>query len=552
MKTKVSLLIAILVVASMLLSACSTPTTADTTTDTAATEAAVETTATEEATADAVQTTYDTGERYPSITIGIAADPEDLSPKDVNGGSHPYIFQNFYEYLFDMVDNDYVPVLASGYTVIDDLHYQVQLYDYIYDSAGNHITADDVVFATNWLVESGFAFRYDIFESIEKVDDYTVEYTWTRPVTGVGQLEFPWCRTVIFSQAAYESGNFATNPIGTGPYIVTEYTSGSRIVLEANDNYWQTDESLRSVRHQANVQTIEYDVIAEPAQHVIALETGAIDFSELIPAENLPEFQDGGEFADLYDVEQSFGSMVVIMTPNLSEGHATADINFRMAVYYAINNEAVATGTNGTTVAATAFGTPHFADYVPAWGDTPNYINTYDPELAQQYLADSVYAGEEINLVVLGVEPFETEATVIQSLLTNIGINATLTVVEAGPQFPALFTDPTAFDFLIGPIGGGSQIGEWNRVMNNNEFGNGMACGFVADDTLQTLFETASNVSTHTPENMTALHDYLLSQGYEYAIGIPVLNIVHTNAIAEMVLRENEFFMPGASNYYLP
>ena len=538
MKTKLSSVMAVLVIATLVLSACGGATQAP------ATQAPATQVPATQAPATAAPAA-----RYPKITIGIAADPQDLSPKDVNGGSHPYIFQNFYEYLFDMVDNDYVPVLAKGYTVIDDLHYQVQIYDYIYDSAGNHITADDVVFDTNWLIESGFAFKYDIFKEIKKIDDYTVEYTWTRPATRVGDLEFPWCRTVIFSQKAFESGNFATAPIATGPYVVKEYVSGSKVVLEANDKYWQTDKSLVNPNHTANVQEVEYDVIAEPAQHVIALESGAIDFSELVPVENLAEFKPGGQYADKYIVEQGFGSMVVIMTPNNSEGHPTADINFRMAAFYAIDNEAVATATNGVTVASKAFGTPHFSDYVKAWDDTPNYINTYDPELAKQYLAKTNYAGEEVKLVVLGVEPFKTEATVIQSFLVNVGINAKLTVAEAGPTFPALFTDPTAFDLLVAPIGGGSQIGEWNRVMNNTEFGNGMACGFVKDDTLQQLFETASNVETHTPENMTACHDYLLEKGYEYAIGSPLLNFVYTNHITKLVLRENEFFLPGASSY---
>ena len=65
---------------------------------------------------------------------------------------------------------------------------------------------DDVVFSTQKLIESGMNFKWYMFGDIKKVDDYTVEYTWTKPITDVGELEFPWCRTVIFSQKAFEAG----------------------------------------------------------------------------------------------------------------------------------------------------------------------------------------------------------------------------------------------------------------------------------------------------------------------------------------------------------
>ena len=75
-------------------------------------------------------------------------------------GSKPVIYHEIYEYLFDLENNEYVPVLAKGYTVVDELTYDVQLYENIYDSAGNHITASDVVFSTQKLVEAGMNFKW--------------------------------------------------------------------------------------------------------------------------------------------------------------------------------------------------------------------------------------------------------------------------------------------------------------------------------------------------------------------------------------------------------
>jgi ABC-type transport system substrate-binding protein len=473
-----------------------------------------------------------------------------LSPWDWNAGSHPYIFQNFYETLFDFEKNDYVPLLAKGYTVVDELHWRVQIYDNIYDHAGNHITADDVVFAVKYYVDNGHAVKYDMFGDVKKVDDYTVEYTWKRAITGVGDLEHPFCRTPIYSQKAFQAGNFATKPVGTGVYLVKEFVAGSKVVLEANPKYWQTDKSKITYRHKANVQTIEYQVIAERAQHVIALQTGAIDVSELVPLTSLADFQDGGKYADKYDVLQTIGSQVYALLCNMYTGKVGSDINFRLAVWYAIDNEAVAKATGGLIFASKAYGTPHFSDYVKAWGEKPNYINTFDPAKAKEYLAKTSYKGETLKLVAGAEEPFKTMVTVVQAFLKNIGINTEIRLVSSKEMGP-LFTNPDGFDIILPQHGGGSQIGEWNRALNYNELKTDMSYGFIHDEKLQELFITARTAATHSEATMTALHEYIIEKAYHYAIGSPVINLVYPNKMFDLVFRENEFLMPGACNYYL-
>jgi ABC-type transport system substrate-binding protein len=537
-----------------MLAACAKPTAAPTAAPTEApvvTEAPAATAAPVDTT---VKTTENTDQRYPKVTIAINQDPGDLKPFGVNFGAKPYIYQNFYESLFDLVDNQYEPVLAKDFTVVDEKTYDVHLYENIFDSAGNHITASDVVFSTQKLVEAGFNFKWYMVGTITAKDDYTVEYTWTKPITDVGELEFPWCRTVIFSQKAFETSpdQFATAPIATGPYLVKEFTSGSKVVLEANDKYWQTDKSLISVRHQAHVQTIEYDIIAESAQNVIALETGAVDYSESVPAENFAEFQAGGKYADKYNTEVASGSFVYALNLNQSAGKMGADLNFRQAVFYAIDNEAIATALQDTIVPAKAFGTAHFAsEYQAAWDTTPNYVNTFDPAKAQELLAKTSYKGETLILATMQDENSQKMATVIQSFLLNVGINTEIKVLDQAAS-QTIDTEVDGYDMKIFGMGGGSLIGEWNRVMNNHELGKDYSVGFVKDPELQRLFEVANAIDTHTAENLTALENYVLANGYFYAIGSPRINMVYSKNIAKIVMRESEFLLPGACTYILP
>jgi ABC-type transport system substrate-binding protein len=494
--------------------------------------------------ADAARkTTANSDGRYPKVVVGINMDPQNLLPYDVNAGTKPQIYHNFYEGLFDMEGSEYIPVLAKGYEVIDPLHYDVEIYDYIYDHAGNQITADDVVFSYRVLIDSGYNFKYASFANIEKISDYKLRFTWTSPIVGVGDLEFPFCKTIVFSQKAYEGGNFAVQPIATGPYKVTRFVSGSTVVLEAVDNYWQKDKSKISRRHEANVQTIQYDVITESSQHVIALKSNTIDFSEMVPAENRSEFENSRDFG-VYVVP---GSGLYTLNINTAQGHPGNDINFRLAVYYAINNEACAQATSGTTLPAKAFGSAFFPDYVVAWDTTPTYINTYNPELAKEYLAKSNYKGETLKLLGENNEIFKNLMTIIQSFLTNTGIkveiSATLTANE--------IDSPPAWDLVMNRLGGGMQIGQWNRVLNYNEFASNTSMGFIHDETLQQKFDLTKNVANHGDQAMTDLHNYFVERAYEYAVATGLLSMVYNNAIAEVYLREKQYFLPGACIYYL-
>lgn len=498
---------------------------------------------------DSRKTTANSGERYDKITVAIDSDPQDLLPYNYNAGSKPYIYHNFYECLFDLENGEYIPVMAKSYEDVDELHTRVEIYDYIYDSDGNHITADDVVFSYQVLLDSGYAVKYEVFDNIEKIDDYTVEFTWKEKPSSVAALEFPWCRTIIFSQKAYEEGNFATAPVGTGPYVVTNFVSGSNVTLEANDDYWQTDKSLISRRHQSNVQTIEYDIISEAAQHVIALQSGTIDYTEKLPTENLSEFEESGQYGEDYVVSVTQGSQLYAMFTNNTEGTPCSDENFRKAVFYAIDNEACAAAT-GTCVACKAIGSPHFSDYVDSWEDEATYVNTYEPELAKEYLEKSSYSGEKVILLAGNDEIFKNLATVIQSFLVNIGINAEISSVET-VRIPDYATDNGSWDLYLYQLGGGSQVGEWSRMFNNKEYNNGMCTGFIADDKLQELYETANTVETHNDETMTAVHNYVIEKAYTNAIVTPSINTVCSSDIAEIYLREDEFLMPGACIYYL-
>lgn len=480
------------------------------------------------------KTTANSDEKFEKLVVAVNADPQDLNPWNKIQGAKAYIYPLIYETLFDFDTAGYYPVLAESYEVVDDLHWKVKLHDNITDSAGNNITADDVLFSYQTNIDSGFAVKFSMFDHLEKVDDYTVEFVWTEPIDGIAEAEWPLANIPIFSQKAYEEGNFATMPVATGPYVVKSFTAGSNCVLELRDDYWCDDISvlgLNGLGHSANVKEVEFQVISESAQQVIALQNGTIDFSYIVPTENLADFQEGGAYADKYSVDISAGTGVYFLMGNMSGNSIWSDENFRKAVYYALDSDAISAANNLWPVKALC--SPKFDEYYSEWSKQDNYETVYDPELAKEYLEKTGYNGETLTLLTSNAEVYKNSVTMIQALLQQIGINVELKIVEESACSSAI-VDPNGFDMYVAFFGGNNVIGGWNRVFNNVDYGNDLCAGMLDDPQLVEMYKKCSVAENFNLENMTEMEQYVIDNAYCYTFSCTMNSYVFTNKIAKL------------------
>ncbi len=500
------------------------------------------------------ETLLDNG-RYSNINVALAQDPENLEPKDSNNIGRNSFLYNIYEALFDIDDNGaFVPSLGKDINIVDDTTYDITLYDSIYDSDGNHITADDVVYSVNWFVNSGNSIKYELFDSVEALDDYTVEFHWAKAPSALSDLEFPLARTFIFSQKAWDDGNFSTSPVATGSYTVKDFVSGSKLILEANDDYWALkDDSIMNERmdlHRANVQTITYEVISESSQAAIALEQKTVDYCDYITSTSLPAFQDGGEYAGQFYVNTEMAGDFYTLTPN-GLSPVMDDVNLRKAIWYAIDNNAVAQVMGGSFTPLYAIGTTFFSDYVDSWEKDPNYMNTYDPDLAKEYLEKSNYNGQTIKLISQSSEAEKNALTMIQTLLSQVGINAEVNAVEASIQ-KTTTAGADGWDISLGVCGGLTLVGVYNRLYSNTVNtvdGKGLTLGMLDDPKLQSLYETASADATHDDEHMSDLNDYVLDNAYMYALVGTSSSRVYSKNMTSLYFRENNVINFGPTQY---
>jgi ABC-type transport system substrate-binding protein len=302
-----------------------------------------------------------------------------------------------YEYLFYLVGPDLTPYIAKGVEKVADKTYDVTIFDYVTDSAGNHITATDVSYSFNTAMTLGNLRPLGDIQSVTVKSDYVVEFV-TKAEPGPGNLEKMLVECPIVSQKAYEASpdQMATKPITTAAYVLTEYVPGSSLTFERRADYWQKDPTQSPVVAKSNVQTAVFQIITEPAQHTIALQTGSADVSTSVPGSDVSLF-DGKPGFTVFRKQDNLTNLLAF---NGSEGNPFANKDLRQAVSYAIDKKALCDAiAPGACNPAHELGNSNFTGYLTKWDTEPYY--EFDLAKAKTLLASSGHKPGDLKVTLL-------------------------------------------------------------------------------------------------------------------------------------------------------
>lgn len=403
--------------------------------------------------------------------------------------------------------------MAKSMNIVDDSTVEFELYDYITDSEGNKITAEDVKFSFDQMsAEGGIPAVSAAIEDVEVTGDYTFTMHFTDGA--VGKKEFAISQVGIVSKEWYQNASaeeISSTPATTGPYYVSDFRTGSRVVLTKNENYWQTDESLIPKMHETVFDEINYIVITEAAQRTIAIENGEADVSPISPQDIDRFMNDDGTAKEGWSVWQSTMPGLYALFMNMDENSTSplaSNIKLREAVAYALDRESIRLGAGQTATSGAivnGYTSPGLAGYNP---DFEYY--TYDIDRAQKAMDES--GAKDVTLKLLystdiGITGAET---VIQQNLSQIGIK-----VDLVPTDQALFNtykyDSSQWDLMIDYKGAANGFSTFmfTSAFDSSAYENG-AVNFSHDTTLESLALTAA--SDFTQENVDAFQEYLRDQ----------------------------------------
>lgn len=481
------------------------------------------------------------------ITVGVNGTTESIGPYITTSNIIKMIFNMFYMQL-GSVDREGVlqSNLYTDFENTEDMHYVVTLKENIKDNDGNPITAEDIAFCYNKAKELGTSSIYTYYENAEATGEYTFEFDMT--TDAVGALNQVMSSVNIVSQAAYEASDDEMNvdPVSCGPYVVREFTPGSKLVIEKADNFWCEDMSELSENKQANVDVIELQFITEETQLTIALQQGTVDAAIDVNPVNATQFESDSSYKVEYKASNFFYNIYF----DCREGHIFSDENLRKAVCYAIDQEEVMYGaTQGTGQVIHALATPYSSDYDERW-DTWEYY-PHDVEKAKEYLAAAGYSEGELTInLMCQFEQSKPAAEVIATNLQEIGINSEIICPDSALYSTYMDCTSDVWDasimfYVAQQIGASSLNGQFNAAVREN----GMTFSGISDPTLQSLVEAAISEDTYSRDTYYECQEYLRDKAYAYGLYTPQLAYVYDAGIEEIYIDSNGRFIPGACTY---
>jgi peptide/nickel transport system substrate-binding protein len=245
-----------------------------------------------------------------------------------------------------------VPTVENGLLAEDLKSVTYKLLDGVTWADGEPLTADDVLFTWQWVVDpanaSVSAAAYEEIESIEVVDPQTVQVffaepnaTWFQLHSG-SDLGYVYPKHVLDvedGKAAHDA--FLLNPVGTGPYKIESFSPNDQAIYVINENYRDPNKpffervNLKGGGDAASaarsvLQTGEYDFAwnlqVEP-QILAELEQGGkgvVDIARGNSVERLmiqfadPNTETDGERAKLGTVNPTMGDKAVRQALNLA------------------------------------------------------------------------------------------------------------------------------------------------------------------------------------------------------------------------------------------
>ncbi len=129
---------------------------------------------------------------------------------------------------------------------------------------GTPVTAEDVVFSFNILVEKGlpsFRVQFNDIEKAEALDEHTVKFTFD-PDGPLRELLMTAGGLPIFSKAYYEDRDFAESslepPMGSGAYELLSVDPGRSVAYKLRDDYWAKDLPVNVGQNNFDILRVEY------------------------------------------------------------------------------------------------------------------------------------------------------------------------------------------------------------------------------------------------------------------------------------------------------
>lgn len=366
-----------------------------------------------------------------TVTRAITAEPTSLDPHAAPGSGQNIILPYIYDTLvFRDMDNSYQPYLAKSWEISPDgTTITFALRDDVTFHDGTPLNADAVVFTFNRFKEAKTSAGEGLagLTAVEAVDGSTVKFTFKEPsAVFFSTLATPYAG--IVSPTAVEAAGeaFGQQPVGSGPFKLSEWKQGTEVVLERNPDYHWSPAPIAN-QGAPYLDNVVFKVIPDASTQLAALQAGEVDLLFVNSPSHIAKLK---EDSSVQLIETQLNSMVYLGF-NCAKAPLD-DAKVRQALSYAINkDEILQTALGGVGQTAFAPMAPTLLGFDPSLKE--NELG-YDPAKASALLSEAGFSagadgslskdGQPLSFVLLTFDraPNEDVATLIQSQLKAVGV----------------------------------------------------------------------------------------------------------------------------------
>ena len=383
-------------------------------------------------------TTSTAPERSPvkggEITFASESDVATLEPGAAAQPADKVITLGIYDPLTTWEDGKIVPFLAKSLDASDDLtSYEMELRKDVTFQDATPLNADAVVKHFNRLKDPATACpcqaNVSIIKTMDMPDGPTglkVTFHLTGPSVALPEL-FSESSGYIESPTAVAKlgAGFKNKPVGTGPFTLTEFTPGERVVLTAYPGYWGKDDKGIQLPYLDKLTVVP---IPDSGQRVAALQTGNVDMFQTADSGTIAQSEKAG-----FTAQKISGSSSTVLLFNNAKAPFD-NVKARQAVAYAINkdvlNERLYSGVR--TPSYSGFATT--SEFYNSKAGTPKY----DLDKAKALVKD--LGGLKFTIACITTPEADGILQLVKQMGEQAGMEITLESQEQGAYVNRIFS----------------------------------------------------------------------------------------------------------------
>lgn len=331
--------------------------------------------------------------------------------------------------------------------------------------------------------------------------------------------------SIVDAKVAASAGkDFARAPVLTGPWQVTQWTSGDRLTLTRNPDYaWGPPYAGTG---PAKLSTLTFRIIPDAATQVAALQSGEIQELAAVPTANMKTFDSNSSFTSYKYLRPGVG---LFLEFNVTKAPFN-DPKVRQALNYAIDKQQLA------KVALLDQGSPACGPLPPSipgyWSGMCDYAPKYDPNQAKALLAQAGWQPGAGGILQKNGEPFQftlyssaspatwnSSSQILQQQLKAVGIDVKIQNMEFGTLLSKTKAGEDTAHLMGYTYNTADILDLWFRSSNS---GSGVNLSHIKDPRLDSLINDYQRQLTDDGRNaaLTTVQKYISDQ----AVWVPLWN----------------------------